>query len=157
MNVDKNLMGESRSWIPGSSQWSSVKDKRQQAGTKICEFPFKHRKITLLTWRWSNTVTSCWEMLWSLHLWKYSKPVWRGTWTTCSMWPCLEQGVGQDNCQRCLLVSGVAYRTHYQKRKSTIFLTCGTKKDIYCLIYNLVRCLSGKPPNVVALMKMTYV
>ena len=52
---------------------------------------------------WSNSGTAFPGRLWSLHLWRYSKP----GWTTCPValaaccrWPCFSRGVGVDDLER---------------------------------------------------------
>ena len=52
-----------------------------------------------------STSTGFPERLWSLHPWRYSKPVWTWSWTTGSRWPCLIKGVGPDDLQRSLPTS----------------------------------------------------
>jgi len=50
-----------------------------------------------LPWGWWDTGTGCSERLWRPHLWKYSRPGWKGLWATWSSWSCpwsLQGGLG---------------------------------------------------------------
>ena len=44
--------------------------------------------------------TACPEWLWSLLLWRYSKPTRMRSRAACSRWPCFGRGVGLDYLQR---------------------------------------------------------
>ena len=51
-------------------------------------------------WGWRST--GCPERLWSLLLWRYSKPTWTWSCAAWSRWPCFGRGVGLDDLQRSL-------------------------------------------------------
>ena len=60
------------------------------------------------SWRWGRT-SSLWGWrspgpgrLWSLLLWRYSRPAWTRSSTACSGWPCFGRRVGLDDPQRSL-------------------------------------------------------
>ena len=53
-------------------------------------------------WGWQSTGTGCPEGLWSLLLWRYSKPTWTRSCAACSRWLCFSRGVGLDDPQRYL-------------------------------------------------------
>ena len=53
-------------------------------------------------WGWWSTGTGCPGRLWSLLLWRYSKPSRTRTCAACSRWPCFGRGVGLDDPQRSL-------------------------------------------------------
>ena len=46
-------------------------------------------------WGWQSTGTGCLERLWSLLLWRYSKPSWTRCCATCSSDPALAGGLDQ--------------------------------------------------------------
>ena len=72
--------------------------------------------VTYLRWSemsknfftWS-TGTGCWEGLWSLLLWRCSRPVWTRSCAACCRWPCFGRGVGLDDPQRSLLTPNVVW------------------------------------------------
>ena len=43
-------------------------------------------------WGWRSTGTGCPEGLWSLLLWRYSRPGWTLSCAACSRWPCFSRG-----------------------------------------------------------------
>ena len=53
-------------------------------------------------WGWWSTGTGCPGRLWSLLLWRYSRPAWTGSCVACCRWPCFGRGVGLDDPQRSL-------------------------------------------------------
>ena len=53
-------------------------------------------------WGWWSTGTGCPGRLWSLPLWKYSKPSWMRSCAACCRWPCFGRGGGLDDPQRSL-------------------------------------------------------
>ena len=57
---------------------------------------------TCLFWGWWITGTGCPEGLWSLLLWRYSKPTWTWSRAACCRWPCFGRGVELDDPQRSL-------------------------------------------------------
>ena len=50
-------------------------------------------------WGWRSTGTGGPERLWSLLLWRYSRPAWMWSCAACSRWPCFGRGVGLDDPQ----------------------------------------------------------
>ena len=42
---------------------------------------------------WQSSGTGCPEGLWSLFLWRYSKPAWMWSCSACSRWPCFSRGL----------------------------------------------------------------
>jgi len=44
-------------------------------------------------WGWRSTGTGCPQGLWSLLLWRYSKPTWTRSCAACCRWPCFGRGV----------------------------------------------------------------
>ena len=53
-------------------------------------------------WGWRGTGTGFPGRLWSLLLWRYSRPTWTRSYATCCRWPCFGRGVGLDDPQRSL-------------------------------------------------------
>ena len=53
-------------------------------------------------WGWRSTGTGCPGRLWSLLLWRYSRPAWTRSSTACCRWPCFDRRVGLDEPQRSL-------------------------------------------------------
>ena len=53
-------------------------------------------------WGWRSPGTGCPGRLWSLLLWRYSRPAWTKSWAACSGWPCFGRRVGLDDPQRSL-------------------------------------------------------
>jgi len=53
-------------------------------------------------WGWQSTRTGCPGRLWSLLLWRYSRPTWTRSCAACFRWPCFSWGVGLDGPQRSL-------------------------------------------------------
>ena len=53
-------------------------------------------------WGWRSTGTGCPGRLWSLPLWRYSRPAWTRSCAACCRWPCFSRGVGLDDPQRPL-------------------------------------------------------
>ena len=49
-----------------------------------------------------ETGTGCPGRLWTLLLWRYSKPAWTRSCAACCRWPCFGRGVGPDDPQRSL-------------------------------------------------------
>ena len=52
--------------------------------------------------QWRSTGTGCPGRLWSLLLWRYSRPSWTRCCAACCRWPCLGRRVGLDDPQRSL-------------------------------------------------------
>ena len=57
---------------------------------------------TSCLWGWWSTGTGCPERLWSLLLWRYSRPAWTRSCAACCRWPCFGRRVGLDDPQRSL-------------------------------------------------------
>ena len=53
-------------------------------------------------WGWRSTGTGCPGSLWSLLLWRYSKPAWTSSCATFSRPPWFGRGIGLDNSERSL-------------------------------------------------------
>ena len=53
-------------------------------------------------WGWRSTGTGCPGRLWSLILWRYSRPAWTRSCAAYCRWPCFGKGVGLDDPQRSL-------------------------------------------------------
>ena len=53
-------------------------------------------------WGWRSTGTGCPGRLWSLLLWRYSRPAWTWSCAACCRWPCFGRRVGLDDPQRSL-------------------------------------------------------
>ena len=53
-------------------------------------------------WPFGRWLTGCPGRLWSLLLWRYSRPAWTRSCAACSRWPCFSRGVGLDDPQRSL-------------------------------------------------------
>ena len=53
-------------------------------------------------WVWRSTGTGCAGRVWSLLLWRYSRPTWTRSCAAYCRWPCLGRGVGLDDPQRSL-------------------------------------------------------
>ena len=60
-------------------------------------------------WGWRSTGTGCPGRLWSLLLWRYSRPAWTRSCAACSGWPCFGVRVGLDDPQRSLPTSSVLW------------------------------------------------
>ena len=90
----------SRGW--GQTLFSDAQrqDNRQWAQIEAQEVPSEH-EVELL-WVWQSTGTGCPEGLWSLLLWRYSKPAWTWSCATWSRWICFGSGVGLGDLQRSL-------------------------------------------------------
>ena len=57
---------------------------------------------TSFLWGWRSPGTGCPGRLWSLFLWRYSRPAWTRSSTACCRWPCFNRRVGLDDPQRSL-------------------------------------------------------
>ena len=53
-------------------------------------------------WGWRSPGTGCPGRLWSLLLWRYSRPAWTRSCAACCRWPCFGRRVGLDDPQRSL-------------------------------------------------------
>ena len=72
-------------------------------------------------WGWRSTGTGCPGRLWSLPLWRYSRPAWTRSCAAFSRWPCFGRGVGPDDPQRSLPTE-------------VCFFELKQKKDYYCQV-----------------------
>ena len=57
---------------------------------------------TSSVWGWRSTGTGCPGRLWSLLLWRYSRPAWTRSCAAYCRWPCFGRGGGLDDPQRAL-------------------------------------------------------
>ena len=69
-------------WSRGSSSWTQGR--------------------TSSLWGWRSPGTGCPGRLWSLLLWRYSRPVWTRSSAACCRWPCFGRGGGLDDPQSSL-------------------------------------------------------
>ena len=53
-------------------------------------------------WGWRSTGTGCPVRLWSLLLWRYSRPTWTRSCAACCRWPGFGRRIGLDDPQRSL-------------------------------------------------------
>ena len=53
-------------------------------------------------WGWRSPGTGCPGRLWSLLLWRYSRPAWTRSCAACCRWPRFGRGFGLDDPQRSL-------------------------------------------------------
>ena len=58
-----------------------------------------------------STGTGCPGRLWSLPLWRYSRPAWTRSYAACCRWPCFVREVGLDGPQRCLPTPTILWRS----------------------------------------------
>ena len=66
-----------------------------------CAFVWTWGRTSSL-WGWRSPGTGCPGRLWSLLLWRYSRPAWTRSCTACCRWPCFGRRVGLDDPQRSL-------------------------------------------------------
>ena len=76
--IGQGAMG--RNWSMGSSVWTWGR--------------------TSSLWGWWSTGKGCPGRLWSLLLWRYSRPAWTRSCAACCRWPCFGRRVGLDDPQR---------------------------------------------------------
>jgi len=69
-----------------------------------------------------STGTGCPERLWSLLLWRYSKPTWTRSYAACSGWPCFSRGVGPDDPQRSLPTPNILWFCDHRQLYSNMGL-----------------------------------
>ena len=89
-------------WGPDSFQWcpatgEGAKDTNWGTGSSVWTWG-----RTSSLWGWRSTGTGCPGRLWSLLLWRYSRPAWTRPCAACCRWPCFGRGVGLDDPQRSL-------------------------------------------------------
>ena len=82
--------------------WSPLSKKEVEhcAGLRRCSVWTWGRTSSL--WGWRSTGTGCPGRLWSLLLWRYSRPAWTRSCAACCMCPCFGRGIGLDDPQRSL-------------------------------------------------------
>ena len=92
VNIYKYVLGrkeEEGAWPSSVAPTSRTRGN----GTKWKTWNLSENKKTLFfLWEWLNSGRDFLKRLWSLHLWRYSKPSWMWSWTTCFSWPCFGQG-----------------------------------------------------------------
>ena len=88
----------------GSGGWGQTlfsgaqrQDKGQWAQTEVEEVPSEHEEELL-----PSEGDGCPGGLWSLPVWRYSRPAWTRSCAACCRWPCFVKGVGLDDPQRSL-------------------------------------------------------
>ena len=72
-------------------------------------------------WGWGSTGPCCPERLWSLFLWRYSKPAWMQFCAACSRRPCFGRVAGLDDPQRFLWTPTLLWFCEEAGVKSTYF------------------------------------
>ena len=87
---------------PNSFQWCPVTGQGSTGtnwsrGNSVCTWG---RPSSL--WGWRSPGTGCPGRLWSLLLWRYSRPAWTQSCAACCRWPCFSRGVVLDDPQRSL-------------------------------------------------------
>ena len=63
----------------------------------VCKQGRKRAELGASLWGWWSTGTGCPGRLWSLSLWRYSRPGWTRSCAACCRCPCLGRGVGLDD------------------------------------------------------------
>ena len=81
----KRMGPDSFLWCPATGQGA------MGASWSIRSSVWTWRRTSSL-WEWQNAGTGCPEGLWSLLLWRYSKPAWTSSCVTCSTWTCFDRG-----------------------------------------------------------------
>jgi len=85
-----SVTADSFQWCPDSFQWCPVTGQGAM-GTNWST------GSSVWTWGrrgWWNTETGCPGRLWSLLLWRYSRPTWTRSCAAWCWWPCFGRGVG---------------------------------------------------------------
>ena len=71
-------------WVGPASFWWCSASQGAMGTNRNTRTSFWIWERTSLLWGCQSTGTGCPEMLWSLHLWRYSKPVWTLSCAICS-------------------------------------------------------------------------
>ena len=95
--------GWSQTLLSGAQQ----QDKGQWAQTEAQEVWTWGRTSSL--WGWRSPGTGCPGRLWSLLLWRYSRPTWTLSCAACCRWPFFVRGVGLDDPQRSLPILAILW------------------------------------------------
>ena len=92
---------------PDSFQWCPVTAQGATGTNWSTESSIWTWGRTSLLWGWWSTAIGCPEGLWSLLLWRYSKPTRTRSCATCSRWPCFGRELGLHELQRSLPTPGI--------------------------------------------------
>ena len=151
---------------PALSQWSShIKDMFERVSTrnKVCVHAYlqfsstgTNWSIGSFVWTWGRTSslwgwrspgTGCSERLWSLLLWRYSRPAWTRCCAVCCRWPCFSRGVGLDDPQRSLPTPNILW---FCDLKIPVDTDGGTEVNLHLIIYkiNIFRCHMGNQTHL---------
>ena len=88
-------MGPSSSWCPATGQ--GAMGTNWSRGSSVWTWG-----RTSSLWGWWNPGTGCPGRLWSVLLWRYSRPTWTRSCAACCRWPCFGRRVGLGDPQRSL-------------------------------------------------------
>jgi len=83
---DRGIWPTPFQWFVGTGQGVMATKLSTGSSALTCE-------RTSSRWGWRSTGTGCPGRLWSLLLWRYSRPIWTPTWAACSKEPALEGGL----------------------------------------------------------------
>ena len=78
---------DSCQWCPATGQGATGTKWRRGSSSWT-------RGRTSSLWGWQSPGPGCPGRLWSLLLWRYSRPAWMRCCAACSGWPCLGRGLG---------------------------------------------------------------
>ena len=123
-------------WNRGSSSWT--------------------RGRTSSPWGWWSPGPGCPGRLWSLLLWRYSRPAWTWCCAACSGWPCLGRGLGwvthRGPCQPRPVCDSVILWTHIitlaSSMKSSSYIApsrIALMATLYCALHFPRRTTPNKP------------
>ena len=87
---------------PGSFQWCLATGWGAKSTDWSIRSSIWTRERTSLLWGCQSTGTGCLGRLWSLLLWRYSRPAWTRSCAACCRWPCFGRGVRLDDPQSFL-------------------------------------------------------
>ena len=125
---------------PDSFQWCPVTGQGAMGKNwSIANSSWRWGRTSSL-WGWWSTGTGCPGRLWSLLLWRYSKPTRTLSCAAYSRWPCFSRGVGLDDTQWSLptptilwfcdsdsLMAPVEQQMCTQNKKDCHFVLCSWK------------------------------